>query len=68
MRTRRLIGLATALYLCVGATAPAMAGQSLQQVNVATAAAGQSGYIAALIENKGLDAKNGIKIINMMMD
>ncbi len=68
MRTRRLIGLATALYLSVGATAPAMAGQSLQQVNVATAAAGQSGYIAALIENKGLDAKNGIKIINMMMD
>ena len=68
MKKRRLIGIATALYLSVGATAPAMAGQALQQINVATAAAGQSGYIAALIENKGLDAKNGIKIINMMMD
>lgn len=68
MKTRRLIGIATVLYLSVGAVAPAMAGQALQQVNVATAAAGQSGYIASLIENKGLDAKNGIKIINMMMD
>jgi len=68
MKTRRLIGIATVLYLSVGATALALAGQALQQVNVATAAAGQSGYIAALIENKGLDAKNGIKIINLMMD
>ena len=68
MKTRRFFGIATALYLSVGATAPAMAGQALQQINVATAAAGQSGYIAALIENKGLDAKNGIKIINLMMD
>ena len=68
MKTRKLFGIATVLYLSVGATALALAGQALQQVNVATAAAGQSGYIAALIENKGLDAKNGIKIINMMMD
>jgi len=68
MKTRKLFGIATVLYLSVGATALALAGQALQQVNVATAAAGQSGYIAALIENKGLDAKNGIKIINLMMD
>jgi NitT/TauT family transport system substrate-binding protein len=45
-----------------------MAGQALQTINVATSAAGQSGYIAALIENKGFDAKYGIKINNMMMD
>src|SRR6266705_4971176 len=35
---------------------------------VTSCLAGQSGYIAALIENKGLDAKYGIKINNMMMD
>jgi ABC-type nitrate/sulfonate/bicarbonate transport system substrate-binding protein len=52
----------------VAATPRATAGQALQPVNVATAATGQSGYIAALIENKGLDAKYGIKITNMMMD
>jgi len=37
-------------------------------MNIATSAAGQSGYIAALIENKKLDTKYGIKITNMMMD
>jgi len=47
---------------------PALAGQSLQTINIATSAAGQSGYIAALIENKKLDTKHGIKINNMMMD
>lgn len=48
--------------------APAVAGQALTPVSVATSAAGQSGYIAALIENKKLDTKYGIKITNMMMD
>ena len=47
---------------------PALAGQALQTINIATSAAGQSGYIAALIENKKLDVKYGIKINNMMMD
>lgn len=47
---------------------PARAGQALAPVNIATSAAGQSGYIAALIENKKLDTKYGIKITNMMMD
>ena len=47
---------------------PALAGQALQTINIATSAAGQSGYIAALIENKKLDTKHGIKINNMMMD
>ncbi|MGH7876001.1 MAG: ABC transporter substrate-binding protein, partial [Candidatus Binatia bacterium] len=41
---------------------------ALQPINIATSASGQSGYIAALIENKGLDTKYGIKITNMMMD
>jgi ABC-type nitrate/sulfonate/bicarbonate transport system substrate-binding protein len=54
--------------LSIAATPLAMAGQALQPVNVATAATGQSGYIAALIENKGLDVKYGIKITNLMMD
>ena len=41
------------------------AGQALTPINIATSAAGQSGYIAALIENKKLDNKYGIKITNM---
>jgi NitT/TauT family transport system substrate-binding protein len=58
--------MATALYLSVGAAA--MAGQALQAVNIATNASGQSGYIASLIEAKGVDVKYGIKITNLMMD
>ena len=42
--------------------------QSLQNVNIATSASGQSGYVAALIEAKGISAKHGLKINNMMMD
>jgi len=68
MRTKRLFEIATALYLSVGATAPAIAGQALQPVNIATNASGQSGYIASLIEAKGVDVKYGIKITNLMMD
>ena len=52
----------------VGSIRTVMAGQAPQTINVATSASGQSGYIAALIENKGLDVKYGIKINNMMMD
>ncbi len=48
--------------------APVGAGQALTPMSIATSAAGQSGYIAALIENKKLDVKYGIKITNMMMD
>ena len=68
MRLKRPILAITALALSVATISMAMAGQALQTINVATSAAGQSGYIAALIENKGLDAKYGIKINNMMMD
>jgi NitT/TauT family transport system substrate-binding protein len=68
MRIRLLFLFATAWLLAIIPTLTAMAGQAPQSINVATAASGQSGYIAALIENKGLDVKNGIKITNMMMD
>jgi ABC-type nitrate/sulfonate/bicarbonate transport system substrate-binding protein len=47
---------------------PLVEAQSLQTVNIATAAAGQSGYIAALIDAKGIGAKHGLKINNLMMD
>lgn len=67
MTSQLSLALAAALFVSAGSM-PALAGQALQPVNLATAAAGQSGYIAALIENKGLDVKNGIKITNMMMD
>lgn len=68
MKSRRLIALATTFYWSVGGAWPAIAGQALQPVNIATNASGQSGYIASLIEAKGVDVKYGIKITNMMMD
>jgi len=68
MKTRKLFGLAAALCLSVGASAPVMAGQAAPTVNIATNASGQSGYLASLIEAKGLDLKYGIKINNLMMD
>src|SRR5919112_684295 len=58
---------AIALVVALGSFAPVQA-QSLQTVNIATAAAGQSGYIAALIDAKGIAAKHGLKINNLMMD
>jgi ABC-type nitrate/sulfonate/bicarbonate transport system substrate-binding protein len=39
-----------------------------QKVAIATNAAGQTGYIAALIEDKGISKAHGLKINNMMMD
>jgi ABC-type nitrate/sulfonate/bicarbonate transport system substrate-binding protein len=42
--------------------------EALQPVSIATAAAGQSGYLAALIDAKGIAAQHNIKITNMMMD
>ena len=56
-----------AMIVALGSFAPVQA-QSLQTVNIATAAAGQSGYIAALIDAKGIAAKHGLKINNLMMD
>lgn len=43
-------------------------GEALQPISIATAAAGQSGYLAALIDAKGIAAQHNIKITNMMMD
>lgn len=67
----RFTRLRLILPICVlAAFLPVLAdaGQALTPINIATSAAGQSGYIAALIENKKLDNKYGIKITNMMMD
>ena len=68
MKTIGALVLAFALFISLGCDSTLQAGQTLQPVNVATSAAGQSGYVAALIENRGLDVKYGIKINNMMMD
>ncbi len=46
----------------------AMAATALQTVAIATSAAGQTGYIAALIEAKGIAAEHGLKIENLRMD
>lgn len=64
----RCFGLIAAICLFTVGRNDAIAGQAIQQINLATSASGQSGYIAALIENKGLDVKYGVKITNMMMD
>ena len=68
MKTKLSILIVGAWTVAIAPTQLVMAGQALQPVNIATAAGGQSGYVAALIENRGLDAKNGIKIANLMMD
>jgi ABC-type nitrate/sulfonate/bicarbonate transport system substrate-binding protein len=39
-----------------------------QAVAIATNAAGQTGYLAAVIEAKGISKAHGLKITNMMMD
>src|SRR3990167_7886705 len=44
------------------------AATALQTVAVATSATGQSGYLAELIEVKGIAREHGLKINNMMMD
>ena len=65
---KRYLALLAAVFLIAAAGSDATAGQAIQPINLATSASGQSGYVAALIENKGLDVKYGIKINNMMMD
>jgi len=68
MTIRHKWATAVALVALFPLSIPARAGQALPTINVATSAAGQSGYLAALIENKGLDVKYGIKVNNLMMD
>src|SRR5258705_8546147 len=68
MKTRRDYSRLVIFLMTSVLAEPALAGQAMQTINIATSAAGQSGYIAALIENKKLDVKYGIKITNMMMD
>ena len=46
----------------------AFAAGALQTIAVATSAAGQTGYIASLIEAKGIAAEHGLKIENLRMD
>lgn len=68
MKMKMLLGLISGFFAAAGLSGMAQAGQALQPINIATSASGQSGYIAALIENQGLDTKYGLKITNMMMD
>jgi ABC-type nitrate/sulfonate/bicarbonate transport system substrate-binding protein len=46
----------------------AIAASALQTVAMATSASGQTGYIAALIEARGIATAHGLKIENMRMD
>jgi NitT/TauT family transport system substrate-binding protein len=67
MREKQFITVVLS-WILAGTASVVSAGQAPQPINIATSATGQSGYIAALIEAKGLDVKYGIKINNMMMD
>jgi NitT/TauT family transport system substrate-binding protein len=65
-KTTRLV--MTIVILALAAAPQRAAAAELQTVAIATNAAGQTGYIAALIEDKGISKANGLKINNMMMD
>lgn len=65
-KTTRL-AMASTMLVLAAASQPAAAAE-LQTVAMATNAAGQTGYIAALIEDRGLSKAHGLKINNMMMD
>src|SRR5215470_9978531 len=68
MKTIYLVVWAVMMLALAGLPKFLAAAQGQQTVAIATAAAGQSGYIAALIEAKGIAAKHGLKIENLMMD
>ena len=68
MKTTPFVMLAASALLTTGSVNLAAAAQAQQTIAIATAAAGQSGYIAALIEAKGIAAQHGLKIENLMMD
>ena len=62
MKTRkRAITFAVIGFLIAAGPGNATAAQTLQSIAIATAAAGQSGYIAALIDAKGIAGKYGLK-------
>lgn len=65
-KTTRL-AMASMMLVLAAASQPAATAE-LQTVAMATNAAGQTGYIAALIEDRGLSKAHGLKINNMMMD
>ena len=69
MNVRRLFVVVSMILVAIAAPQPAAAAAAaLQTVAVATNAAGQSGYLAALIEAKGISKAHGLKISNLMMD
>jgi NitT/TauT family transport system substrate-binding protein len=66
--TLRFLLLGLLIAVTVRFDSGAMAAGALQTIAVATSAAGQTGYIAALIEAKGIAAEHGLKIDNLRMD
>lgn len=69
MKTKLIFALASLLLQTSDPfLSAAAAGQALQTISIATAASGQSGYVAALIDAKGIAAEHGLKINNLMMD
>ncbi|MQA87645.1 MAG: PhnD/SsuA/transferrin family substrate-binding protein [Streptosporangiales bacterium] len=65
---RVLAPICAAMMLASSCASESQSAGELQEVKVATVLSGQSGYLAALIEEKGIAAKHGLKIENLAMD
>jgi ABC-type nitrate/sulfonate/bicarbonate transport system substrate-binding protein len=67
MKWNRLVAASAILISIAAAPRPGTAAEP-QAVAIATNAAGQTGYLAAVIEAKGISKAHGLKINNLMMD
>ncbi len=67
MRTTTVLAM-TIIIVAFAVARQLATAADLETVAIATNAAGQTGYIAALIEDRGISKAHGLKINNMMMD
>jgi ABC-type nitrate/sulfonate/bicarbonate transport system substrate-binding protein len=67
MKWNSLVAASAILISIAAAPGTGMAAEP-QAVAIATNAAGQTGYLAAVIEAKGISKAHGLKINNLMMD
>jgi len=67
MRTTTVLAM-TVIIVAFAVARQLATAADLETVAIATNAAGQTGYIAALIEDRGISKAHGLKINNMMMD
>lgn len=69
MKFKTMVAASVILFsLSIPAPPRLVPAAELQTVAIATNAAGQTGYLATLIEAKGISKAHGLKISNLMMD